>query len=213
MRCSQILPPPSSASSETRLPVPRLAEPQPDRASAHIRYLAEHTRSPLLPTLIRGRVSSNPPRNSSSRIPIPSSNSPCQAIPSSINVNTERADIPLVPQFERQTGAGRQWGPDTIRQPDSHPAMTTPGTEPTPVGPGPGTNRRNSLSPPPSLTQTSSRATSPVQGSTGSSLTVVHGLLDKLRPTATIRRYERSVKLEGPYIDVNLPPLTTSFDG
>jgi hypothetical protein len=146
------------------------------------------------------------------RTPIPRSHPSRLSISySSIN-STERGihfDIRLAPPFGRQTGA---WGPDTIRQPDSHPAMTIHGTEPTPTGPDPGTAHRNSLSPPQSLAQ-SSRATSPVQGSISSSLTVVHDLFDKLKPTETTKRYERLTKLEGPFIDVNLSPLTTSFDG
>ena len=91
--------------------------------------------------------------------------------------------------------------------------MTTSGKEPPPIGPDPGPDRRESLSPPQTLSQ-ASRATSLVHGSTGSSLTVlVREHLDKLEPVATVKRYERSVKLEGPFIDVDLPPLTTFFDG
>jgi len=90
--------------------------------------------------------------------------------------------------------------------------MTTPGAEPPPIGPDPGPDHRKSPSPSQSLSQTS-RATTLAHGSAGSSSTVVREYFDKLEPTATVKRYERSVKLEGPFIDVDLPPLTTSFDG
>jgi len=87
--------------------------------------------------------------------------------------------------------------------------MTTSGKEPPPIGPDPGPDRRKSLSPPQTLSQTS-RATTLVHGSAGSSSTV---LREHLEPTAHIKRYDRSVKLEGPSIDVNLPSLTTFSDG
>ena len=90
--------------------------------------------------------------------------------------------------------------------------MTTSGKGPPPIEPDPGLDHRKSLSPPQTPLQTS-RATSPSHGSTGSSLTFVRQHFDKLEPAATVKRYERSVRLEGPFIDdLDLPPLTTSFD-
>ena len=90
--------------------------------------------------------------------------------------------------------------------------MTTSGKGPPPIDPDPGPVHRNYLSPLQALSQ-ASRATPLVHENTGSSLTVVDRKFDKLRPAATVSRYERSVKLEGPFIDVDLPPLTTTFDG
>ena len=68
----------------------------------------------------------------------------------------------------------------------------------------------DSLSSPRNPAQTS-RSTSLAQGSVRSSVAVAHKLNYRLKPAATVKRYERSVKLEPPYIDVNLPPFTTTF--
>jgi len=90
--------------------------------------------------------------------------------------------------------------------------MTTSGKEPPPIEPDPRPDHRKTLSPPQTLSGTS-RATTLYHGSTESSLTVVRQYSDTLKPTSTVKRYERSVKLEGPFLnDLDLPPLTTSFD-
>ena len=153
----------------------------------------------------------------SSRTRIPSSHCSylsLSAISSPIST-TEReihSDLRFAPPRGRQAGAGGTWEPNTItiEQPDRHPAMTTYDAEPVPIGPYPGISHRNSLSPPRDLSQTSP-ATSPAHGTTRSSFTAVHDYYDRVRPTATVKRYERSAKLEPPFIDAIVPPLTTSF--
>lgn len=150
------------------------------------------------------------PITSSRRSPISSSRSSHPSASAISSINTERgihSDVRLPPPLGRQTDAGGR--PDPIRQPNRHSAMTTSGIEPVPTGPDRRINHRDSLLPG-DLTQTP-RASSPAQGSTRSSWTAVHSHYDRLKPTATIKRYERSVKLEPPFIDVNLPPFTTSF--
>ena len=162
------------------------------------------------------RVSLNPESSAPlTKFQIPTPSPPPTPPPLISSINKKRgihSDIRPVPRFGRQTGAGSRWSSDTDHQPNGHPAMTTSGKEPPPIEPDPGPGHRNSLSPPQTLSQ-ASRATSLAHGSTGSSLTVVHEYFDKLEPAATVKRYERSAKLEGPFIDVDLPPLTTSFDG
>ena len=167
--------------------------------------------SPVGPRLPQPPKGSSLQRDPALQYPLSAPLVPPLAISS---INTKRgihSDVRVAPPSGRQTGAGGQWGSDTIQHLDSHPTMTISSVETISLEPDPGINHRASLSPPQSLSRTS-RATSPVRGSTSSSFTAVQGLFDKLRPTETVKRYERSVKLEGPFIDVDLPPLTTSFD-
>jgi len=84
--------------------------------------------------------------------------------------------------------------------------------EPTPAGPDPRADRQDLFPLPQDLSQVP-QVTSPIQGSSRSSLLAVHKVFEKLEPTALVKRYERSAKLEGPFIEPTLPPLTTYFDG
>ncbi|KAF9646877.1 hypothetical protein BDM02DRAFT_2865653 [Thelephora ganbajun] len=88
--------------------------------------------------------------------------------------------------------------------------MTASGATPVPTGPGPGTSHRDSLSPPQNLVQASLAASS-TRGSTKTSFTTVHKAYERVKPTATIKRYDRTTKLKPPYIDLHLDPITTSF--
>lgn len=142
--------------------------------------------------------------------PIPSSRSSHSLTSTISSINTERGthpDVRLTPPLGRQSDVGGGWKPDTIQQVDRRPVMTTLGSEHARCGLDPRINHRGSLSPPRDLT----RAASPTRGSTSSSLTAVHSHHDRLRPAATIKRYDRTTKLKPPFINADLPPLTTSF--
>lgn len=164
----------------------------------------------MFPSTPKGPI---PPTRS--RTPKPSSHPTYPSVSPISSINTKRgihSDVRLTPPLGRQMSAGGRWKVDTtgIQQPDRHPVMTTSGTEPAPAGPGPGTNHRGSFTPPRNSVQTS-RVTSPTPGSIRSSLTAVHGFYDRFKPTAIIKRYEKTTKLEPPFIDGELDPLTTSF--
>ena len=82
------------------------------------------------------------------------------------------------------------------------------------VPPDPGTSRPSSNSLPlPQHQVKTPRTASLSHGSVNSSSTAVHDHLHRVRPTWTVKRYERTTKLEPPYLrDYLLQPFTTSFD-
>ncbi|KAF9646879.1 hypothetical protein BDM02DRAFT_3188424 [Thelephora ganbajun] len=88
--------------------------------------------------------------------------------------------------------------------------MSTSSTTPVPTGYGPKTNHQDSPSPPQNLVQASPAAPS-TQGSTTTSLTAVHKIYERVKPTEAIKRYDRTTILKPPYIDLHLDPITTSF--
>jgi len=191
----------------------------PSSETHHIRCLTEHAWPSLPPTRSESRVTVSPSTAerliplTRSRTLIPSSRPSHPSTSAIYSTDTKRgihSDVWLAPRLGRQTGADGRCKSDTTWKPVRHPAMTTPGTGPIPTGQDPRIDHRDSLSPPRDLPQTS-RAASPTQGSTSSSYTAVHKLYDRVKPTADIKRYERSAKLEGPFIDVHLAPLTQSF--
>ena len=82
--------------------------------------------------------------------------------------------------------------------------MTTYDAEPVPIGSDPRISHRDSPSPPRNLSQTLP-ATSPDYGTTRSSLMAVHDYYDRVKLAATVKRYERSAKLEPLFIDAIVP--------
>ncbi|KAF9646880.1 hypothetical protein BDM02DRAFT_3188425 [Thelephora ganbajun] len=87
--------------------------------------------------------------------------------------------------------------------------MSTSGATPVPPGPDPRTSHHDSPSPPQNMVQASPAASS--HGSTRSSLVTIHKAYERVKPTATIKRYDRTTKLKPPYIDLYLDPIQTSF--
>lgn len=218
MRCSQVLSP-SSVSLKRWTSASRPTVCNPTKHALSITHASDASRKARGRDRFPSCAAAFPPTPNRpvpltrSRTRIPSSPYSYFSASAISSVNTKRgihSDIQFAPPRGRQTDASSRWELDTIQQPDRYPVMTTLGTEPVPVGPDPRINYRHPLSPPRDLAQTH-RATSPAQGSLRSSLTAVHNNYDRLKPTAIIKRYERSTKLEPPFIGIDLSPLTTSF--
>ena len=91
--------------------------------------------------------------------------------------------------------------------------MGTSSAESIPLESDPGTSHQRSLSVSQDQVQILQPA-SPSQGSLSSSSTAVPKYFDRVRPTWFVKRYERTTKLEPPYLpeeDLRLGPITTSF--
>lgn len=88
--------------------------------------------------------------------------------------------------------------------------MGTSSAESIPLEPNPEAGHQHTLSLPQDQAQIN-RAASPAQGSTSSTSTAVNKYFDRVKPTWTVNRYERTAKLEGPFIELELDPITTCF--